>query len=90
MQHLSEHQILRQSLDFEAEATFFSVDHGKHRLQQLPVAQEYYPTWRRRELLLRGFNFHCNCTRCCGDAPEMCCAFICPECEVGGRGVFSQ
>ena len=51
------------------------------------MAEEYYPTWQRQRLLMRGFNFHCRCERCCGfEAPELCCAFRCPECEVGLGG----
>ena len=31
-------------------------------------SEEYYPTWARRSLLRRGFNFHCRCARCRGQA----------------------
>lgn len=55
---------------------------------RFPMAEEYYPTWQRQRLLLHGFNFHCRCERCCGcETPELCCAFRCPECEVGLVGL---
>eukprot|EP00928_Gymnodinium_smaydae_P064015 TRINITY_DN47454_c0_g1_i1.p1 TRINITY_DN47454_c0_g1~~TRINITY_DN47454_c0_g1_i1.p1 ORF type:complete len:406 (-),score=55.02 TRINITY_DN47454_c0_g1_i1:89-1306(-) len=44
---------------------------------------EYNPTWRRRELLKKGYNFHCQCNRCDGDAAEVTYSFLCPECEDG-------
>eukprot|EP00927_Polykrikos_kofoidii_P048781 TRINITY_DN42994_c0_g1_i1.p1 TRINITY_DN42994_c0_g1~~TRINITY_DN42994_c0_g1_i1.p1 ORF type:complete len:542 (+),score=101.12 TRINITY_DN42994_c0_g1_i1:139-1764(+) len=43
---------------------------------------EYLPTWQRRVRLQVEQDFVCTCERCVRD-PEVVCAFVCPQCNVG-------
>ncbi|CAK9068421.1 unnamed protein product [Durusdinium trenchii] len=60
-----------------------------HALRDLDVGEaisisyipEYYPTWLRQSMLQHGFNFQCGCERCLSGGAELCCCFVCPECE---------